>query len=110
MVITGNGDFAYTSNADSHVISGYRIAENGSISLLDAQGITATTPSDTFPLEESLSRDSGLLYVLDSRLLLSTPGPATLSGFQIHHNGSLSPVIDPAQITLPFSAIGMAAE
>jgi 6-phosphogluconolactonase (cycloisomerase 2 family) len=110
MVITGDGEFAYTSNADSQVISGYRIAENGSISLLDAQGVTARTPSDTFPLEESLSRDSRLLYVLDSRLLLSPPGPATLSGFQIHHNGSLSSVIDPAQITLPLSAIGMAAE
>src|SRR5437764_6766328 len=110
MVITGDGDFAYTSNADSQVISGYSIAENGTISLLDAQGITATTPSDTFPLEESLSRDSGLLYVLDSRLLLPTPGLATLSGFEIHHDGSLSSVIDPAQITLPFSAIGMAAE
>ncbi len=110
MVITGDGDFAYTSNADSQVISGYSIAKNGSISLLDAQGVTATTPSDTFPLEESLSRDSGLLYVLDSRLLLPTPGPATLSGFQVHHDGSLSSVIDPAQITLPFSAIGMAAE
>ena len=110
MVITDDGDFAYTSNADSQVISGYRIAKNGSISLLNAQGITATTPADTFPLEESLSHDSELLYVLDSRLLLSTPGPATLSGFQIHHNGSLSSVIDPAQITLPFSAIGMAAE
>src|SRR5437763_16246597 len=74
MVITGDGDFAYTSNADSQVISGYRIAENGTISLLNAQGgVTATTPSDTFPLEESLSRNSGFLYVLDSRLLLSPP-------------------------------------
>jgi hypothetical protein len=77
---------------------------------LNAQGVTATTPSDTFPLEEALSRHSGLLYVLDSRLLLPTPGLATLSGFRIHDNGSLSPVIDPAQITLPFTAIGLAAE
>jgi 6-phosphogluconolactonase len=110
MVITGDGDFAYTSDADSQTISGYSIAKNGSISLLDAQGVTATSPADTFPLEESLSRDSRFLYVLDSRLLLPTPGPATLSGFQIHHDGSLSSVIDPTQITLPFTAIGMAAD
>jgi 6-phosphogluconolactonase (cycloisomerase 2 family) len=110
LVITGNGHFAYTSNADSHAISGYRIHADGSISLLTANGVTAATPSDTFPLEEGLSPGSQFLYVLDSRLLLSPPGPAALSGFQIHQNGSLTSVVDPAKITLPFSAIGLAAE
>lgn len=110
MVITHDGHFAYTSDADSHAISGYRIDENSSISLLNADGLTAATPSDTFPLEESLSRDSSFLYVLESRLLLKQPGPATLGGFSIHHNGSLTSVVNPSQITLPFSAIGLAAE
>lgn len=110
MVITRDGRFAYTSNADSHTISGFRIQANGAISLLNADGATGSTPADTFPLEEGLSRDGRYLYVLDSRLLLSPPGAATISGFQIHHNGSLTPVIDPAQFTLPFSAIGLAAE
>ncbi len=110
MVITQDGHFAYTSDADSHAISGYRIHADGTISLLNANGVTGTTPSDTFPLEEGLSRTSRFLYVLDSRLLLTPPGPATLSGFLIHHDGSLTSVVDPAQITLPFSAIGLAAE
>lgn len=110
MVITKNGRFAYTSNADSHVISGYRLDENGALSLLDAQGVTAATPADTFPLEEALSRHSRFLYVLDSRLLLTPPGPATLSGFQIGDDGRLTAVVDPVQVTLPVSAIGLAAE
>ena len=110
MVITGDGQFAYTSNADSQSISGYRIQENGTISLLNANGVTATTPSDTFPIEESLSSNGQFLYVLDSRLLLKTPGPATLSGFLIHSDGSLTSVVNEAQITLPFSTIGLAAE
>jgi 6-phosphogluconolactonase (cycloisomerase 2 family) len=110
MVITHDGRFAYTSDADSHTISGYRIHTNGTISLLNANGVTASTPSDTFPLEEALSRDSRFLYVLDSRLLLTPPGPATLSGFLINHNGTLTPVINPANFTLPFTAIGLAAE
>ena len=110
MVITGDGRFAYTSDADSSTISGYRIHSNGTISLLSANGDTANTPSDTFPLEEGLSRDSEFLYVLDSRLLLSTPGPATLSGFAIHQNGSLTSVVNPANITLPVTAIGLASE
>jgi 6-phosphogluconolactonase len=111
MVITHDGHFAYTSDADSHAISGYRIDdEDGTITLLNANGVTGATPADTFPLEEGLSRDGRFLYVLDSRLLLTPPGPATLSGFLIHHDGSLTSVVNPAQIVLPFSTIGLAAE
>jgi 6-phosphogluconolactonase (cycloisomerase 2 family) len=110
MVVTRDGRFAYTSNADSQSISGYRIQADGTISLLDATGVTGTTPADTFPIEEALSRNSRFLYVLDTRLLLTPPGPATLSGFRIHHDGRLTPVVDPASISLPLSAIGLAAD
>jgi 6-phosphogluconolactonase len=110
MVTTADGRFAYTSNADSRSISGYRIGSDGGLSLLNADGVTSLTPSDTFPLEEALSRDSRFLYVLDSRLLLKTPGPATLGGYRIESNGALSSVVDEATITLPFSAIGQAAD
>jgi 6-phosphogluconolactonase len=110
MVITQDGQYAYTSDADSHTISGYRIHGNGKISLLNSDGVTGSTPSDTFPLEEGLSNNNRFLYVLDSRLLNNPPGPATLSGFRIHQDGSLTTVIDPSQFTLPFTAIGLAAE
>lgn len=110
LVITNDGRYAYTSNADSLTISGYSIAANGAISLLTPNGATATAPQGTFPLEEGLSRDSHFLYVLDSRLLLPTPGPATLLGYSINNDGSLSSVIDPANFALPLSAIGLAAE
>ncbi len=73
-------------------------------------GATATAPAGTFPLEEALSRDSHYMYVLDSRLLLTPPEPATLLGYHINTNGSLTPVIDPANFILPLSAIGLAAE
>jgi len=110
MVITHDGHFAYTSDADSHTISGYSIDEDGTISLLSPNGLTASTPSDTFPLEEGLSSGSHFLYVLDSRLLLMPPGPATIGGYQIHHDGSLTSVVDTTQIVLPFTTIGLAAE
>ena len=109
IVITGDGRFAYVSNADSFSISGYRIHSNATISLLDPNGVTATTPRDTFPIEEALSRDSQFLYVLDSRLLNVPPGPAALSGFRIGDDGHLTAVVDPASISLPFSAIGLTA-
>jgi|SRR5579859_600585 len=110
VVITNNGRFAYTSNADSHAISGYRIHEDGAISLLTPGGVTGATPADTFPLEEALSRDSRFLYVLDSRLLLLPPGQATLSGFRIAPNGSLTPVAGTTNIVLTVTAIGLAAD
>src|SRR5207245_8845419 len=94
-------------HADSQAIAGYRVHPGGTISLLAPDGVTGTTPADTFPLEEGLSRNSRFLYVLDSRLLLATPGPATLSGFRVHGDGHLSQVVDPSVITLPFSAIGL---
>ena len=110
LVTTADGRFAYTSNADSRSISGYRIGSDGGLSLLNADGVTGLTPSDTFPLEVAQSRDSRFLYVLDSRLLLKTPGPATLGGYRIESNGALTSVVDEAKITLPFSAIGQAAD
>ena len=110
MVITRNGRFAYTSNAASRSISGYRIDADGRISLLNADGVTGASPSDTFPLEEALSRNSRFLYVLDSRILLTPPGPVTLSGFRVHNDGSLSHVVDESQIALAFTTIGLAAD
>ena len=78
--------------------------------MLTPNGATATAPPATFPLEEALSSDSHYLYVLDSRLLLKTPGPATLLGYHINSDGTLTPVIDPSKFVLPLSAIGLAAE
>jgi 6-phosphogluconolactonase (cycloisomerase 2 family) len=110
MVITPDGHFAYTSNAHSQSISGYHILEDGKLSLLKANGISGTTPSDTFPIEEALSSDGRFLYVLDSRALLTPPGPATLSSFLIEDDGSLTSILDSARIILPWSAIGLAAD
>jgi 6-phosphogluconolactonase len=110
MVVTHDGEFAYTSNADSQSISGYVIRDDGGIRLRNrVTGVTATTPTGTFPLEEGLSRDSDFLYVLDSRLLDTPPGPATLSGFRVRDEGGLRQVVAPDTITLPFSAIGLVA-
>jgi hypothetical protein len=50
-------------------------------------------------------RDSRFLYVLDTRLLLTPPGTATLSGFRIGHDGHLTQVVDPAKITLQLREI-----
>ena len=68
------------------------------------------TPADTFPIEQALTRNSRFLYVLDTRLLLTPPDPATLRGFGIHHDGHLSSVINPAAISLPLNAVARSAD
>ena len=61
---TPDSRFAYTANAGSGTLSGYRVRSNGSIGLLDANGATADTGSGSHPLDESITPDGRFLYVL----------------------------------------------
>lgn len=62
LVISPNGSFAYTSNTSSSNITGISIAGNGVLSLLNADGITAT--SSAGPLDMAISPDGNFLYAL----------------------------------------------
>ena len=68
-------------------MSGFAIASDGSISLLDADGRTAVLPRGAFPLDAVVSSDSKYLYVLEGKL----PG---IAGFQIQSDGSLVQIQD----------------
>lgn len=82
VVITGDGRFAYTSNTGSNTISGYRLAGRGRLTLLDADGVTATT--NMGPIDLALTGNSRFLYSLDS-------GEGTISAFRVQVNGNLTP-------------------
>ena len=82
IAITGDGKFAYTTNAGSGNISGYRIKYNGSIELLDQDGITGDTGSGSTPLDMAISRGDKYLYSLNA-------GAQNISIFGIKHDGSL---------------------
>ena len=60
-VVTKNGRYGYVINAGTGNISGFAIARDGSVMLLDASGVTATTGGN--PTDAALSRDSRFLYV-----------------------------------------------
>lgn len=98
VVITGNGKFAYTSNTGSGTISGYRLSHEGELSLLDADGVTATTMAG--PIDLALTRSDQFLYSLDS-------GAGTISAFRVKADGSLVPVAGTSG--LPAGANGLAA-
>ncbi|MCI0415039.1 lactonase family protein [bacterium] len=80
VVVTNDGRFAYVTNTGSATISGYEIGFDGTISLLDSDGITATTGAA--PIDMALSNNSRFLYTLDS-------GAGNISGFRINSDGSL---------------------
>ena len=101
---TSNANFpmqySYVTNTDSDTVSGYNIANDGSLSLLDpSNGITAQLPAKAHPLDEVISADSNYLYVLEAHL----PG---VGAFKINSDGSLTAI---QSVTgTPRTAYGMA--
>jgi 6-phosphogluconolactonase len=85
LVVTKNGRYAYTANAASSTISGFAIAPNGSLALLDPSGATAALAAGSHPLDEAVSGNGRFLYVL-------ADGRHTIAGYRIAEDGSLSPL------------------
>ncbi len=99
-VVTNNGKFAYTTNTGSGSITGYRVAQDGQLSILDADGRTGVTGAGSAPTDEALSGNGRFLFALNS-------GSHTLVAFRIGANGSLSTVSGAPGV--PASAVGLAA-
>ena len=82
VVVTKNGRYAYTTNTASGSVSGYRVANDGKLTLL-GDGLTAVIGAGTGPIDAALSKSSQFLYVLNS-------GIGTVNGYRVEANGSLS--------------------
>lgn len=96
IAVMGNGRFAYAGNAGGSV-SGYRIAPNGALTLLDADGQTAAPGAGVLDL--AVSHNSRYLY---ARL-----GNGQVATWTIAANGSLAAL--PVMGGLPAGAAGIAA-
>jgi len=98
LVATGNGRYAYVTNTGDDTVTGLEVARDGSLSLLDAGGVTAVAGGA--PIDAALSRDGRFLYVLNG-------ADDTLSEYRVGADGSLEPV---AQLGgLPSSVNGLTA-
>jgi 6-phosphogluconolactonase (cycloisomerase 2 family) len=98
LVLTDNGSYAYTANAGSATISGFRVSPNGSLELLQKEGFPATT--GMHPADMAFSHDGLELFSLNN-------GDGTVSAFGIKANGSLKPM---SGLTgLPTTSAGLAA-
>lgn len=90
--------YSYITNTGSDTVSGFAIAADGSISLLDADGKTAVLVAGAHPLDMAISSDSKYLYVLEQLL----PG---IASFVIQPDGSLVQIQDLPGI--PSTSYGM---
>jgi 6-phosphogluconolactonase (cycloisomerase 2 family) len=100
LVVSPDGRWAYTANAGAGTISGFSIARDGSIALLNASGASGSFGAGSHPLDEAVSSDGRFLYVL-------VDGHHTIGGFRINADGSLTPLGEVG--VLPAGAVGLAA-
>ncbi|MDQ3448568.1 MAG: lactonase family protein [Chloroflexota bacterium] len=82
--VTPDGRYAYVTNTPDGSITGFAIDTDGSLGILDDDGVTAATGSGSLPLDLDTSRDGRFLYVL-------VGGTNELQSFTIAADGSLSP-------------------
>ena len=99
VVVTPDGRYAYTTNTGSASISGYRVRDDGSLALLDADGVTATTGAG--PLDLAFNRNGKYVYSLNG-------AGRSLSAFRVKDDGSLVPIATVSG--LPVAANGLVAQ
>jgi 6-phosphogluconolactonase len=98
IVVTDSGQYAYTTNTGSDTITGYRVESDGSLTILNDDGVTAFTGDA--PIDMALSDGSQFLYSLDS-------GSDSISVFRIEAGGALSLV--QTVVGLPAASVGLAS-
>jgi 6-phosphogluconolactonase len=96
IALSGDGKFVYTSNTASNTISGYTLARDGSLTLLNADGVTATTGAG--PIDLATRENLDFLYSLDR-------AGSQISIYRITGAGALQP--RGVMAGLPTSANGL---
>ena len=96
VALSEDGRFAYTTNTGSGTVTGYAVTPDGQLTLLNANGVTATVGSG--PIDAAVV--GGDLYTVDSK-------SRDIAIDHVGANGSLTPA---GNLTgLPASAVGLAA-
>jgi 6-phosphogluconolactonase (cycloisomerase 2 family) len=98
-VVTVDGRYTYTTNTGSGSVTGYAIGDDGSLSLLDADGVSGVTGPGSTPIDAALDADSDYLYVLNA-------GTDTVSAFAVAWDGSLTPL---GEVPVAATSVGIAA-
>jgi hypothetical protein len=97
VAVTPNGRFAYATNTGSGSVSGFAVGRDGTLELLDPDGVTGSTGAG--PVDAAISRSGRFLYTLNA-------GADAISAFRIAADGSLEQLGDTSG--LPDGATGLA--
>jgi 6-phosphogluconolactonase len=100
LIASRDGRFAYTANAGSGTISGFSVSGDGSLALLEPDGVSAALGAGSHPLDEAVSRKGRFLYNL-------TDGRHAITAFRIGDDGGLAEVDSVGG--LPAGAAGIVA-
>lgn len=94
------GNLAFTTNTGSSSVSAYWIGFDGSLYLLDEDGVAASTGDGSAPIDLALNRNGRFMYVLSA-------SNGTISAFWVGFFGNLYPL--PGVTGLPTTLNGMVA-
>jgi 6-phosphogluconolactonase (cycloisomerase 2 family) len=97
-ILSNTGHFGYVTNAGTGNISGFTVAQDGSIALLNADGVTAVTGGN--PTDVAMSNDGRYLYARVAAL-------NQIAIFRVESDGALTTL--PALIGTPAGLGGLAA-
>lgn len=97
VTVSGDGRFLYTTNAGSGTVSGFSIRPDGTIALLDGNGVTGTT--GTGVSDVTFTSNGRYLYALRS-------GAGAVAAFRVEDHGALTSL---GSTALPTGANGIVA-
>lgn len=101
-IVTNDGRFAYVANAGSSALTGFAVAANGALSILNPSGVTAALPGGSTPLDLDVTRDGRFVYVLEA-------GSGKVAGFTIGTDGGLSLAAEVPAVAPASGQMGLAA-
>lgn len=87
IIATSDGRYVYAINAGSATITGASVGAGGTLSLLNANGVTASTGAGTTPLDPAVAGGNRFLYVLKA-------GTGSIEGFAIGSDHGLTALGD----------------
>lgn len=82
LIVDKTGRYAYTTNAGSASISAYKVHPRGRLTLLNEDGVAASTGEGSAPIDLALSGNGRFLYALSAR-------DGSVSAFVVGRHGTL---------------------
>ncbi|WP_437791109.1 hypothetical protein [Sorangium sp. So ce693] len=92
--------YVFTANTGSNTLSGLQVDARGALTLLD-EGVSASFPTGTAPIDLTMTRDGRFLYTLNA-------GARTIAAFQVSRDGGLVPRGEAGGLTPGGGAQGIA--